>query len=134
MLNILKAKLNSVETQEAHIICNRKINGESMKITLSRKCEESPIDPCDYIGTFIAELRLASEENLDMMSCSFLVRVSMIGYFTINEDKSEITEKRLHTTIMAELLPYVRAYMASLMSISGIPPYMIPNDIIPELS
>lgn len=133
MINILDMKLNTVETTESIIINKKKLDGDKMKITISRKCEKGIDEADSYIGNCIAELRLASEENLDILDCSFAVRVSLTGYFTCNNPKTEITDEQLQSSIMFELLPHVRACMASTMTIAGVTPYMIPNSIIPGL-
>ncbi len=134
MLNALNVKLESVETTEAFIINKTQLNGDSMKLTISRKVNKNDDTTNKYTGHCIAELKLADEEELDMLDCSFYVKVSLIGLFICNEEESVITEERMQATVMLELLPHVRACMASMMASVGMTPYMIPNTIIPELS
>ena len=129
MLSILKCNLNQVTAKEVFIINKRSVSGEQLKLTISRRCDHSDSSE-HYLGHCIAELRLSSEENLDRLDCSFLVHIYMVGDFTFEEDNSNLTDSRLSSTVITEMLPHVRACMASAMSSVGLAPYLIPNSIL----
>lgn len=134
MVKVLNAKMDKVQVEEAFIINKKTLDGDAIKFTMSRKVDADAESSRKYIGRCEAELKLAAEENLDILKTSFYVKIALTGSFTIDEDEKEITEEKLHTTIFLEMLPHVRACMASMMSSAGMPPYLIPNSIIPELS
>lgn len=134
MLSILNMKLNTIQTEEAILIHKAEPSNEEMCISLSRKFEKSETDTNAYTGKCVAELRFASEEDLELLNCSFVVRVSMTGHFSCTSSPDERTSDKLNESILFHLLPHVRACMASLMSSAGVSPYLIPSSIIPELS
>lgn len=134
MISILNMKLESVKTEEAFLINKRDIDGDSLKITLSRSIEEGDSSRREYIGRCSAELKLTAEENNDFSDRTFYTKISVVGVFTCNSPSEEVTEEELRSSTMFELLPHVRAQMATLMASAGVTPYIIPNSIIPELS
>ena len=101
-----------------------------MKITISRKHEQDPDNDNIYIGTCSAELRLTDELDIDMMDTTFLAKVVISGTFTCNEPVENRTYENIHDTILAQLVPHLRATLAALMTAAGLTPYLIPNSII----
>lgn len=130
MTTLLNMDLNSLTTKEAFIINKQEINGNPMKITISRKHEQDPNNDNIYIGTCSAELRLADELDIDMMDTTFLAKVVISGTFTCNEPAENRTYENIHDTILAQLVPHLRATLAALMTAAGLTPYLIPNSII----
>lgn len=132
MLNIINMDLKSIETREAFIINKKKLDGDKLKLTISRSYKQHDCENDIYIGNCIAELKLASEEQLNMLNCSFYVKISMQGTFHCLAPESKQTTENVNSAIMFELLPHIRACMASMMSSAGLTPYLIPNSIISE--
>lgn len=130
MTTLLNMDLNSVTTKEAFIINKQELNGNPMKITISRKHEQDPDNDNIYIGTCSAELRLTDELDIDMMDTTFLAKVVISGTFTCNEPVENRTYENIHDTILAQLVPHLRATLAALMTAAGLTPYLIPNSII----
>ncbi|RHG57757.1 hypothetical protein [Coprococcus comes] len=130
MTTLINMDLNSVTTKEAFIINKQELNGNPMKITISRKHEQDPDNDNIYIGTCSAELRLTDELDIDMMDTTFLAKVVISGTFTCNEPVENRTYENIHDTILAQLVPHLRATLAALMTAAGLTPYLIPNSII----
>lgn len=130
MTTLINMDLNSVTTKEAFIINKQELNGNPMKITISRKHEQDPDNDNIYIGTCSAELRLTDELDIDMMDTTFLAKVVISGTFTCNEPFENRTYENIHDTILAQLVPHLRATLAALMTAAGLTPYLIPNSII----
>ena len=130
MTTLINMDLNSVTTKEAFIINKQELNGNPMKITISRKHEQDPDNDNIYIGTCSAELRLTDELDIDMMDTTFLAKVVFSGTFTCNEPVENRTYENIHDTILAQLVPHLRATLAALMTAAGLTPYLIPNSII----
>lgn len=130
MTTLSNMDLNSVTTKEAFIINKQELNGNPMKITISRKHEQDPDNDNIYIGTCSAELRLTDELDIDMMDTTFLAKVVISGTFTCNEPVENRTYENIHDTILAQLVPHLRATLAALMTAAGLTPYLIPNSII----
>ncbi|WP_270246633.1 hypothetical protein [Coprococcus sp. AM11-30B] len=130
MTTLLNMDLNSVTTKEAFIINKQALNGDPMKITVARRHIQDPENPDKYIGICSAELRLADELDIDMMDTTFLAKVVISGTFTCNEPAENLTYENIHDTILAQLVPHLRATLAALMTAAGLTPYLIPNSII----
>ena len=127
MIPMLNFKLQSVTTTEIILINKRTLNGEQLKFNLSRRCRKSDGKGNEYIGECSAELLLVDDRT-------FYVKVALNGTFICNESQEDITDEALHSSTMLELLPHVRACLASTMTNAGLTPYIIPNSIIPEFS
>ena len=134
MIPMLNFKLQSVTTTEIILIKKRTLNGEQLKFNLSRRCRKSDGKGNEYIGECSAELLLVDEENIERDDRTFYVKVALNGTFICNESQEDITDEALHSSTMLELLPHVRACLASTMTNAGLTPYIIPNSIIPEFS
>lgn len=133
MISVLNFKLQSVNTTEIVLINKRTLKGDKLKFNISRRCRKNTDNDTEYTGECIAELMLVDEENLERDSRSFYIRVALNGLFRCDEPQENITDEKLHASVMLELLPHVRSCMASTMTNAGITPYIIPNSIIPEL-
>lgn len=133
MINILNFKLQSVSTTEIILINKKTLDGDKLRFNFSRRCRKNADTDNEYTGECIAELVLVDEENLERDSRSFYIKVAMRGLFICEEPPSNISDKKLHASVMLELLPHVRACLASTMTNAGMTPYIIPNSIIPEL-
>lgn len=134
MINMLNLKLKSVKTTGIELINKRILDEDEIRVVLSRRCRKSEHNESEYIGDCSVELLLVSEENMEKSARSFYIMVSLTGIFTCDEPKENITNENLHTAVVFELLPHVRACLASTMTIAGMAPYLIPNSLIPELS
>ena len=122
MLNVIDLNLESIKTEEARIINKTTIDGREIKLLLSRKC--IPTDN-KYIGYCIAEMRPVDELNLDPDDTTFLVKVVMSAKFTRTENN--FSEDELLDGVVVQMLPHIRATLASVMASTGIAPYLIPT-------
>ena len=73
---------------------------------------------------------MTDELDIDMMDTTFLAKVVISGTFTCNEPVENRTYENIHDTILAQLVPHLRATLAALMTAAGLTPYLIPNSII----
>ena len=134
MINIINLKLHTVNTTEIILINKRPLSGDKVKFNFSRRCRKSAKKENEYIGECFAELILVDEETLEKDDRTFYIKVALNGIFTCDEPGESITDEKLHAAAMFELLPHVRACLASTMTNAGMTPYIIPNSIIPELA
>ena len=134
MIDIINLKLRTVNTTEVILPNKRPLSGEKVKFNFSRRCRKNPEEETGYIGECVAELILIDEEDTKMDNRTFYVKVALNGTFSCEESPENITDEKLHAAAMFELLPHVRACLASTMTNAGLTPYIIPSSIIPELA
>lgn len=134
MINILNLKLEKVTTTEIRLINKYELNGDQLKLNLSRRCIKSTVIDNGYVCDCFAELFLVDEEERPQDERSFYIKVALTGNFTCNEPQEEIDDERLRTAAIVQLLPHVRACFATAMTNAGLTPYIIPDSIIPELA
>lgn len=134
MINILNLRLEKITTTDIRLINKYELNGEKLKLNLSRRCVKSTEFDNGYVCDCCAELFLIDEEELPWDNRLFYIKVALTGSFICNEPSEEITDERLRTAAMVQLLPHLRACFANTMTNAGLTPYIIPNSIIPELA
>ena len=127
MSAIINTTLTSIVTKESFIINRERIDGDEMKLIISRRYILDEANPHKCTGLCSAELRLANEVDIDILNTSFLARVLLSGTFECQKPFTDFEHDDITDTVLFQMLPHVRATLASCMAAAGLPPYLIPN-------